>query len=91
MALVDDDLADMLQELGEDLTLSSVPVRGIFDAAGEVVVDGVVVIPATAQVPASAGAASGQVLVRGATSYRVRQVLPVGPDGLLYRLVLARL
>lgn len=85
------DTADMLAELGENLTLAGVPVLGIFDQQGEVLLDGVVTLATTARVLASAGATTGQTLLRGATSYRVRQVLPEPPDGALHLLVLARL
>jgi hypothetical protein len=85
-----DDLSSMLAALGEPLTLAGQPLTGLFDVAGEVVLDGVLTTATTARVPASAGAAQGQTLLRGATSYRVRQVLPEPPDGALHRLVLAK-
>lgn len=90
MAYVDDDLTAMLEELGESLILDGTAVLGVFDVAGEVVLDGLVTTSTVALVLTSTGAALGQVLVRGSTSYRVRQVLPEPPDGLLVRLVLAR-
>ena len=85
-----DDLTSALAALGEPLTLAGQPVTGLFDLAGEVMLDGLLTTATTASVPASAGAAAGQVLQRGSVSYRVRQVLPEPPDGLLHRLVLAK-
>lgn len=87
---LDDDLTATLTALGEPLTLDGNAITGIFDVAGEVVLGGVLSTETTALVPASASPAQGQVLVRGATSYKVRHVLPEPPDGLLVRLVLAR-
>lgn len=87
---LDDDIASALADLGEPLTLAGQSICGLFDVAGEVVVDGVLTLATTARVPATAGAATGQTLMRGSTSYRVRQVLPEPPDGALHRLVLAR-
>lgn len=87
---LDDDLASMLADLGESLTLAGQPVTGLFDVAGEVVLDGALTMATTALVPASAGALVNQTLLRGPTTYRVRQVLPEPPDGALHRLVLAR-
>lgn len=87
---LDDDLASSLAVLGEPLTLAGQPITGLFNVAGEVVLDGVLTLATTAKVAASAGAALGQVLIRGSTSYRVRQVLPEPPDGALHLLVLVR-
>lgn len=85
-----DDLTATLAALGEPLTLNGQAVTGLFDVAGEVVIEGVLTLATTARVPAEAGAATGHTLLRGATSYRVRQVLPEPPDGALHRLVLAK-
>lgn len=90
MSLLDDDLTDMLAELGEPLTLAGAPVQGLFDVAGEVVLDGMVSNAPSALVAATAGASTGQTLVRGGVSYRVRQVLPRAPDGRVHLLVLAK-
>lgn len=87
---LDDDLTATLAALGEGMTLAGQPITGLFDQAGEVVLDSLVTTATTARVPASAGAQAGQTLVHGATSYRVRQVLPVAPDGALVLLVLAK-
>lgn len=85
-----DDLDAYFNLLGEDLQLAGVPVRGIFSAQGEVVVDGFATSAVTAELPASSAATAGQTLVRGALSYRVRQVLPQPPDGAILLLVLAK-
>lgn len=85
-----DDLTNTLAALGEPLTLNGQAVTGLFDVAGEIVLEGVLTVATTARVPAAAGATQGQTLLRGATSYRVRQVLPEPPDGALHRLVLAK-
>lgn len=90
MTRFEDDLNSALAALGEQLTLNGQPVTGLFDLAGEVVLEGVLTLATTAQVPATAGAVTGQVLIRAGTTYRVRQVLPEPPDGLLHRLVLAK-
>lgn len=87
---LDDELASTLAALGEPMTLAGQPINGLFDVAGEVVLDGVLTLATTARVPASAGAAIGQTLLRGAAGYRVRLVLPEPPDGALHRLVLAK-
>lgn len=90
MAFVDD-VTPLLAEMGEQLLLAGQPVQGLFDLAGEVVLDGAVTEATVAEVPASAAAAVGQTLVRAGVSYRVRQVLPQPPDGALHQLILARL
>lgn len=87
---LEDDITSTLAALGEPLTLAGQSIAGLFDVAGEVVLDNVLTLATTALVPASAGAATGQTLTRGTTNYRVRQVLPEPPDGALHRLVLAR-
>jgi hypothetical protein len=90
MSTLADDLNDMLADLGEQMHLAGVPVMGLFDVAGEVVLDGMLSTATTAELAASSGAAPGQTLVRDGVSYRIRQVLPVAPDGLLVQLVLAK-
>lgn len=87
---LDDDIASTLAALGEPLTLAGHPITGLFDVAGEVVLDGVLTLATTALVPASANAATGQTLMRGANGYRVRRVLPEPPDGALHLLDLAK-
>ncbi|MFN4115221.1 MAG: hypothetical protein ACK4F7_01815 [Inhella sp.] len=76
--------------LGEDMLLAGQPVRGVFHVVGEVVLDGILSTATTAELAASSAAAPGQTLVRDGVSYRIRQVLPVAPDGLLVQLVLAK-
>ena len=85
-----DDLDAYFNLLGEDLQLAGVPVRGIFSQQGDVVLDGFQTSAITAELPATAAAAQGQTLVRAGTSYRVRQVLPMAPDGAIHQLVLAK-
>lgn len=87
---LDDDLTSSLAALGEQLTLAGQPVMGLFDVAGEVVLEGVVTTATTALVLANANVAEGQTLIRSAVVYRVRRVLPEPPDGQLHRLVLVR-
>lgn len=88
--MLDDDLPAMLADLGEPLTLAGQPIHGLFDMAGEVVLEGIVTTGTTADVLASAGAQPGLTLVRGGVSYLVRQVLPQPPDGALVQLILAK-
>lgn len=85
-----DDLAAMLAALGEPLTLAGQATHGLFDVAGEVVLDGIVTTATTAEVLATLGPQPGQTLVRQGVSYLVRQVLPQAPDGALVQLVLAK-
>jgi hypothetical protein len=86
----DDDLAAMLADAGEAMTLAGQPIHGLFDAAGEVELDGIVTTATTAEVLATVGAQAGQTLVRHGVSYLVRQALPVPPDGALVQLILAK-
>ncbi len=83
-------MLDMLTDSGEELYLANVPVKGFFNVAGEVVLDGILTTATTAHVAASLAAQVGQTLVRGGVSYRVRKVLPQPPDGALHLLVLAK-
>lgn len=85
-----DDLDAYFNLLGEDLQLAGSPVRGIFNLQGEVVLEGFATAATTAEVPASAAAATGQQLVRAGTAYKVRQVLPQAPDGAIHLLVLGK-
>lgn len=90
------DLVDRLNRacvrtFGVAATLDGVAIEGILDQAGEIVLDGVV-----AQAPAflarssdAAAAAAGQSLVVSGTTYTVRHVTRVPPDGTMTRLVLA--
>jgi hypothetical protein len=86
----DDDLADMLQDAGEPMTLAGVPLHGLFDVDGQVMLEGVTSATTTATVLATAGAQRNQTLVRQGVNYLVRQVLPEPPDGALHLLVLAK-
>ena len=85
-----DDVLDILADCGEELHLAGVPVVGLFNVAGEVVLDGILTTATTAHVASEVGAQVGQTLVRHCTSYRVRKVLPQPPDGALQLLVLAK-
>lgn len=73
-------------------TLNALPVTGIFDSSTELVLDGVLSqAPAfTARSSETASAAAGQLLVVDGTTYRVRQVLRLPPDGAITQLVLGR-
>lgn len=86
----DDDLAAMLADAGEPLTLAGQPTHGLFDLQGEIFVDGIVSTATVAEVAAADNAQPGQTLVRQGASYIVRQVLPVAPDGALHQLILAK-
>ncbi|KQY83654.1 hypothetical protein [Pelomonas sp. Root1444] len=87
----DDDLAGMLQDAGEPMTLAGAPLHGLFDVDGQVMLEGgVTSTTTTATVLASVGAQRNQTLVRQGVSYLVRQVLPEPPDGALHLLVLAK-
>lgn len=90
-----DDLALYVDsDLGfaETVTLAGSARSGLFDVASELLADGIVsTAPAfTGRTSDLAAAAAGQTLVRGAQSYRVREVLALPPDGAMTRLVLAR-
>lgn len=86
----DDDLAAMLADAGEPLTLDGQPIHGLFDLHGEVYVDGIVSTGTVADVLATSNVQPGQILVRQGVSYVVRQVHPQAPDGTLHQLVLAK-
>lgn len=85
-----DDLAAYFDLLGEPVMLAGTSLSAIVSEAGAVELDGAVVIAPTAEVPATAGAAVGQELRRGAATYTVRQVLPQPPDAAIHLLVLAK-
>lgn len=92
--MLDDAALYMDESIGfaEGVTLAGFPMVGIFDLAQEVLVDDVIsTSPAfTATTAALAGAAAGQLLVRGGVTYKVRQVLQLPPDAAHTRLILAR-
>ncbi len=85
-----DDLAAYFDLLGEPVMLAGTCLSAIVSEAGAVELDGVVVYGPSAEVPATAGAAVGQELRRGASTYTVRQVLPQPPDAAVHLLVLAK-
>lgn len=86
----DDDLAAMVADAGDPITLAGQPGFALVDLQGEVVLDGIVTTATTADVLGTANAQMGQTLVHAGVSYIVRRVLPVEPDGALHRLVLAK-
>jgi hypothetical protein len=92
--MFDDAALYMDESLGfaEGVTLAGVAQTGIFDLAQETLLDDVIsTTPAfTATTAALSGAASGQLLVRGGVTYKVRQVLQLPPDAAHTRLILAR-
>lgn len=85
-----DDVAAYFDLLGEPVMLAGTCLSAIVSEAGAVELDGAVVIAPTAEVPATAGAAIGQELRRGASTYTVRQVVPQPPDAAIHLLVLAK-
>ena len=87
--MVDEDLSDFFTDFGEDCTVQGVPAVGIFNRAGQLVLDDVLITEPSLKLPTTVAAAEGGVvLLRGAT-YKIRQVLPQPPDGALQVLVLA--
>jgi hypothetical protein len=87
-----DDTAAYLSILGGVATLAGAAVLAIVDTAAEIVLDDVITIsPAAFVLGADApAAAAGQAFVADGTTYTVRQVLRMPPDGAVLRLVLAR-
>jgi hypothetical protein len=85
-----DELAAYFELLGEPVILAGSHLAAIFNQAGQVELDGVIVVSTTAEVPATAAAAMGQTLVHCNTTYTVRQVLPQPPDAAIHLLVLAK-
>ncbi len=85
-----DDLAAYFDLLGEPVMLAGTCLSAIVNEAGAVELDGVVVTAPTAEVPATANAAIGQQLRRGAAIFTVRQVVPQPPDAAIHILVLAK-
>lgn len=92
MAFVEDPTV-FLADFGRACNLAGAAVTAILDTEGfedpatGVVTDGPSALLTAAQ---AAAAAPGQAFVAGAASYKVRQVLPVAPDGAFVRLVLAK-
>lgn len=91
-----ENLAPMLADFGERITLAGAGLQAIFDTEatdplGNVITAEPSVLLKACDAPA---AAVGQAVVRntttGAVSYTVRQVLQEPPDGALLRLVLVR-
>ena len=79
-------------EFAETITVAGTPAAGIVDFFTDLQLGEVLTIAREVQLPASSapGAAEGAtVVVRGVT-YRVRQVLLEPPDGVVLRLVLAK-
>ena len=78
--------------LAESVSVGGVNTRAIFEdntqiELGEVLIAAPTALVVAAQVPA---VAEGQPVVRGAITYRIRQVLPEATDASLVRLVLAK-
>lgn len=86
-----DDLAYFFDDdtFAEEVSVASLLVRGIFSIADEIVVEDVVVQAPTLRVRSSIAASVGDVCKIRGTSYKVRQVLDMPPDGVIRRLVLA--
>ncbi len=92
MAFVES-LAPFFADFGVQAQLAGEPVVGIFDASSYVETgEGLVTQAPTFDLPTASAlsTAPADVLVLGAASYTVRQVLRRPPDGALTRLVLAR-
>lgn len=87
---LNDELASTLAALGETFSLDGRPVSGLFNVAGEVVLEGVLTTGTTAVVLAAENAQRGQQVVRDGVTYLIKQVLPRAPDGALVQLVLAK-
>lgn len=87
-----ENLQRMLRQLGgQTVMLDSAPVTALVDKAGVDVGDGVVVDTSLLVAAEDAATATdGDAVTIGAVAYRVRQVLPEPPDGVLLRLPLVR-
>lgn len=76
--------------MAEGVVLNGESVSGIFEASTELDQGDVITTAPTFLMLAGGAVAEGQSVVRGLVTYKVRQVLPEPPDGVLQRLVLAR-
>lgn len=87
-----DDLAVYLDVFGEPATLAGAALTAVVDQAAALEVDGLITLGPAASVRSSSApaAAAGQAFVAAGSSYLVRQVLRMPPDGAFTRLVLAR-
>jgi hypothetical protein len=87
---VAENLAAYFADFGEACTVQGADVTAIFDSASQLVLDDVLVTQPSLQLPAGVAAAEGGAVVVRGTSYRIRQVLDLPPDGAIRQLVLAR-
>ena len=77
-------------DFGEAVTVNSVAVTAIFNAATELVLGDVLTTVPTLELPATVLSAAGQICVVRGVSYAVRQVRDLPPDGAIRQLVLVR-
>ena len=89
MAFVED-LTPYFADFGEDVTVNSVAARGIFNKAAELVLNDVLTQGITLELPATVAASAGQTCLVRDTSYVIRQVIDLPPDGAIRQLVLSR-
>lgn len=85
-----EDLTPYFADFGEAVTVQGVAATGIFDTASDVIFGDVISTAPALQLPATVAAAEGGTVVVRGTSYKVRQVLDLPPDGVIRQLVLAR-
>ena len=85
-----EDLAPFFADFGEDVTVQGTAARGIFDSASDVIFGDVMSTAPALQVPATTNAAEGGTVVVRGSSYKVRQVIDLPPDGAIRQLVLAK-
>lgn len=87
-----EDLAAYFAEadFAEPVTVQGVSAPAIFDASTELMLGEMLVRAPSLLLPATVAAADGGAVVVRGSSYVVRQVLDLPPDGALRRLVLAQ-
>jgi hypothetical protein len=85
-----EDLSPFFADFGEAVTVQGAAATGIFDTASDVIFGDVMSVAPALQVPATVAAAEGGTVVVRSTSYRIRQVVDIPPDGAIRQLVLAR-
>jgi hypothetical protein len=87
-----DDASAYLGAFGSTSTLDGAELVAVVDTQAEVVLDDIITYAPAATVAAedAPSAAAGQAFIASGTTYTVRQVLSLPPDGAFKRLVLAR-
>lgn len=79
-----------LADFGESVTVDGVVTRGIFDTASEVALGEAIVVAPSLLLASTVAADAGDAVVIRSANYKIRQVLDEPPDGVMRRLVLAK-